>query len=107
MCDSSAIAQIIVKKGNGKLLGADDVSHAQVEQWLIYLRTETLPLVNTIKMFTFGHAPCDVDLYERVEKDFKENIKTINSHLNKTKFLVGYELTLADIYFALTQVEMQ
>ena len=80
---------------------------AQVEQWLNFLRTETLPLVNTIKMFTFGHYPCDADICDRVEKDFNANIKTVNSHLNKTKFMVGYELTLADIYLTLTQVEMQ
>ena len=71
------------------------------------LRTQTLPLVDAIKAFTFGHVACDVDLYNGVYNKLREHTKVLNVHLGKTKLFVGTNLTLADIYFALTQIEMQ
>ena len=34
-------------------------------------------------------------------------MKVLNVHLGKTKLFVGLELSLADIYFVMTQIEMQ
>ena len=41
-----------------------------------------------------------------MQNEFKDNIKVLNVTLQRGGF-VGSETTLADIYFALTQVEMQ
>ena len=42
-----------------------------------------------------------------MQNEFKDNIKVLNKALEKVGGFVGSETTLADIYFALTQVEMQ
>ena len=96
-------------KVNGikSLLGSSPVEMAQVDQWCQYIRTETLPLVNALKMFTFGLAQCDTELFNQLSNEYKDNAKVLNGALSKTQYLVGSELTIADLLFSLSQVEMQ
>ena len=111
ICDTLAIAQYIVRCSKNSaaksLLGSSAVEEAQVEQWFDYLRTETYPIVQALKMYTFGYAACNADTLTQMQNEFKDNIKVLNVALQKTSCFVGNETTLADIYFALTQVEMQ
>ena len=72
-----------------------------------FLRTETLPLVQALQWFTFGHASCSTVEYNEIYNQYKENMKILNKVLNGKSFLVGSNLTIADIFFAISQVEMQ
>ena len=72
-----------------------------------FLRTETTPLVKALQWFTFGHCEVTPDEFNLVSEEFKNNIKLINKALGGKNHFVGQSLTIVDIYFCLTQVEMQ
>ena len=53
--DSHSIASYICRSsGNESLLGSNDFEQAEVEQWMDFLRSETVPIVNAIRWYTFG-----------------------------------------------------
>ena len=72
-----------------------------------FLRTETTPLVKALQWYTFGHVQCTPDEFNLVSEEFKQNMKLINKALSGKNYLVGSDLTICDIFFCLTQVEMQ
>ena len=72
-----------------------------------YLRTETTPLVKAFQYYTFGYVSSSPDEFNLVSEEFKNNIKVINKALSGKNYFVGSDLTICDIYFCLTQVEMQ
>ena len=100
------VAHIARVSGNASMLGSTPFQEAQVEQWMDYLRTETLPLVNAIRWFSFGQAACSTAQYNAVYGMYKDNMKVLNKHMNGRQFFAGDSLSVADVYFALNQVEM-
>ena len=67
-----------------------------------FLRTETLPIVNTLKWFTFGQADCSTNEYNHVYNVYKDNVKVINKHMNGRQFLAGEGVTIADVQFVVS-----
>ena len=58
--DSHVIAAYLCRSsGNENLLGATIFEQAEVEQWMEFVRTETVPIVNALKWYTFGQVKCD------------------------------------------------
>ena len=66
-----------------------------------FLRSETLPIVNAIRWFTFGQASVTTAQYNAVYGLYKDNMKLLNKHMNGRQFFVGDSLTIADVYFVL------
>ena len=109
LTDSHAIATyVVMKSGDQSLLGKTDFEKAQVDQWMQYLREETTPIVKALQWYVFGHVNCSsVEELNYVQNEFKLNAKVLNNALKNKKYLVGDKLTICDIYFCLTQIEMQ
>ena len=107
ICDSNAIVAYLVRSsGKSSLLGSNTFEEAQVDHWMDFLRSETMPLVKALQWQTFGNIGCTSTEYNNIYTTFKDNAKIINKHLNGKSYFVGNTLTVVDIYFALSQVEM-
>ena len=97
-----------MKSGDQSLLGKTDFEKSQVDQWMQFLREETTPIVKALQWYVFGHVNCgSIEEINYVQNEFKSNAKLINNHLKNKKYFVGDQITICDIYFCLTQIEMQ
>ena len=105
--DSNAIVSHLIRSSpKSTLLGGSDFEQAQVAQWMDFLRTETLPIVKALQWQTFGQMPVTQNDYNQIYASYKDHMKIINKHLNGKTHFVANSLSVADIYFALSQVEM-
>ena len=109
LTDSHAIASFIVSISNDQsLLGTTDMEKSQVDQWMQFLREETTPIVKSLQWYVFGHVPCaSLEEFNFVQNEYKVNAKIINNVLKNKKFFLGDKMTICDIYFVLTHIEMQ
>ena len=109
LCDTQSIALFIIQSsGKTSLLGKNLQEQGEVEQWMQYLKQEIVPLSKSLQYFSFGQMPCEsVEEFNGMQSLYKENIKVINNQLKNKLFLVGDQLTIADVYLCLSLVEMQ
>jgi glutathione S-transferase len=100
--ESSTIARYISTLGQGNLTGSTPFERAQVNQWIDFYNSTIEPLSSKVLRGSFGTAPIDSDVYTQAHKDLKDALRTLNTHLDtqKTGYLVGGRLTVADIYIA-------
>lgn len=109
LTDSHAIAAYIVSISNDQsLLGTTEMEKSQVDQWMQFLRDETAPIVKTIQWYAFGHMTCaSQEEFNFIQNEYKVNAKILNTVLKNKTFFLGDKMTICDIYFVLTQIEMQ
>ena len=81
---------------------------SQVDQWMQFLRDETAPIVKSLQWYVFGQIPCaSLEEFNFVQNEYKVNAKILNSVLKNKAYFLGDKMTICDIYFVLTQIEMQ
>ena len=96
-----AIIRHLARQSSGlKLEGDDFFATAQVDQWMDSLQADCLaPLLNYLGM-VMGHTKYDATLYNASEKLCEKALRMFNDHLKTRTFVVGYQITLADIALA-------
>ena len=107
LTDTHAIAAFICRSsGHSDLLGKTPAQEAVVDTWMDFMRTETAPIVNSLKWFAFGHAPCTTAEFNHISGLYKDNLKVLNKHLNGKSGFTGDALSICDLYICCLQVEM-
>ena len=81
-----------------ELLGNNPMERAQVHQWINYATFEismaSNPLIEPI-FFLFYYSKEEGN---NTSKELKKKIEVLEKHLNGKEFIVGSDLTLADIF---------
>ena len=81
---------------------------SQVDQWMQFLREETTPIVKSLQWYVFGQVECaSLEEFNFIQNEYKVNAKILNNVLKNKNYFLGDKMTICDIYFVLTQIEMQ
>jgi len=97
----NAISKYFCALAGGKFLGGSAVEKSHVDQWIAFSNTTLLPCVRTIGDAIFGLATVTKADYDEASKNLKVHMKVLNTHLDGKKWLVGNEMTVADIVVVL------
>lgn len=98
--ESTAIAKYFCTLAGGKFLGNGPVERAQVDQWIAFSNTSVFPNFMTVNTAVFGWGEIMKADFDEAVKALKAHVKTLNTHLEGKKFLVGDSLTIADVTIA-------
>lgn len=85
---------------NANLLGADNKTAAEVEQWISFADDEILAQAMVLFYITKGFWPFNKNLEEKVWKNLHRSFTTLDTYLKKNTFVVGHRVTLADLTLA-------
>ena len=99
--ESTAIAKYFCSLAGGKYLGNGPIERTQVDQWIAFTNTSIFGPGYTVCKGIFGWEPVTQEDYNEAAKNIKAHIKTINSALEGKKWLVGEEMTIADVVVAM------
>jgi elongation factor 1-gamma len=96
--ESSAIAKYFARlNADAKLLGSSSWEEAQVDQWLAFVHTTLMPNMFKSVGAILGYTQTDKESFETAVKLTKDHLKVLDNHLNGKQFLVGDNLTVADV----------
>jgi glutathione S-transferase len=99
MFESRAMCRYINDKASGKLMPHDAKDRARVEQWISVETSEFAP--NAMK-FIYEHVfkrPQTPEVLDAAGKGLTTALEVMEKQLTKSAFLVGNELTLADVVY--------
>jgi len=85
-----------------RLSSMSQVEQARVDQWLGWCNTTLAPTCEAIESGIFGNAQIFQAHWNDASKEVKASIKMINTALNGKKWLVGENVSVADIMVAST-----
>jgi elongation factor 1-gamma len=106
LVESAAIARYIAEIGEGKLQGGNAWEEANVNQWIDFSKTALQPHLVTILYSVYGHVAGDADQFTNAVKELKEQIKSLNVHLQGKTHLVANRVTVADIAIAMMLIPL-
>jgi elongation factor 1-gamma len=93
------IARLHKEKG---LYGSSDHESSLVDQWLDFCNFELDPEMLSIMLPIFGWAPHDKEREKESRNKINNLVKILDNHLKMNNYLVGNQLTIADIAIAIT-----
>jgi len=99
---SSAISVYLATLAGGKMLGSNAVERSQVDQWVSFANSTINPCATIVSQGIFGECEVMQDTWNNAMKDLKGHMKTIDNALKDKKWLVGSEMTIADVYMAVS-----
>ena len=106
--ETPAICQLLAAIGSPSLGGQGPVEQAQVDQWMNFLRTETLPLAKNLAGAVYGTVEMSAAEHTFISNLLKENVKIINNQLkSKQWFCGGDQPTFVDYLFVISMAELQ
>jgi len=82
------------------MLGSNAVERSQVDQWISFTNSTIDPTATTVSNGIFGWADVMQDTWNEASKNLKAHMKVMNTALEGKKFLVGNEMTVADVVAA-------
>lgn len=94
MNEANAISYYLA---NDQLRGVDEISRAQVLQWLSFADNELLQPVVTLVFPQLKILQVSGDELKRANEELVRVVNVLNSHLNDRQYLVGNQVTLADL----------
>jgi len=97
LSDANAIAFYLA---NDQLRGVDETSRAQVLQWVSFADNELLQPVVTLVFPALKILQVSGDELKRANEDLTRVVGLLNSHLENRQYLVGDNVTLADLAVA-------
>lgn len=83
------------------LLGSDAYEESQVDMWLEYLRFEVWTRCRILNLHLFGFVQLNKIEHEFITKELKEHLKNLNAQIKGKSFIVGKQLTIADVWCAI------
>ena len=98
--ESTAIAKYFCALAGGKFMGKTAVERSQVDQWISYANTTIFPAGVTCMYGIFGWGEVQTADWNEAAKNLKAYCKVLNTHLEGKKWLVGDEMTIADVVVA-------
>lgn len=99
--ESNAIIRYLARNSKGaKLYGKSAFEEAQINQWLDWALTELEPAILAFAAPYLGYAPFVKESSAKATEESKNWLTILNNHLNNRKFLVGDEISIADISLA-------
>jgi len=98
---STAIIRFLCQ-GKPELLGSTQWEQAQVDQWLTFVRNEVWPAAKALSMHLYGQLELNEQEHGVISKELKDHLKTLNSHMKGKEYLTGKNLTVADVWLAIT-----
>ncbi|KDN39258.1 eEF1-gamma domain-containing protein [Tilletiaria anomala UBC 951] len=101
LTESQAIARYVASYAkNANLLGADEKSSAQVQQWSSWGDEELFNKGLTILLPSFGFGAYNKEAEASAWEAIHRSLTYLNNYLNKNTFLVGHRVSLADLVVA-------
>ncbi|XP_073980890.1 elongation factor 1-gamma [Rhodnius prolixus] len=97
--ESNAIAYFV---SSSELRGKTDTDKAHVIQWLSYADTEVLPYTSAFVFPYMGMIELNKQAVANAKNELKNVFQQLNQYLLTRTYLVGEEITLADIVLACT-----
>ena len=82
-------------------MGSNPVERSQVDQWISFGNASCYADMLTVCYGIFGWFEVTQGDWNEANKNIKSNFKIINTHLEGKKWLVGEEMTIADVYLAI------
>lgn len=96
---SVAVANFLARMSQGPLLGKSTFETAQINQWVNW--AESLqPLALQVQNFITGASKFDQALYANALKMLKQRVQALNAYLKGKTYLVGGQVTMADLVCA-------
>lgn len=90
------MARVAPEKG---LYGQNLHENALVDQWLDLITNEYVPSLTVLIHPVLGFYPGDAERDHQAREELKKNFAILNDHLKLNNFLVGTQVTAADIVF--------
>jgi len=99
--ESNAIARYVAKLSDDHtLFGKSPFEYGQVEQWIDWVRGD-LELAGSVWLYPiYGLIPNNPKATENAKQDIRKAMGILNNYLANKSFLVGDDVTLADIVVA-------
>lgn len=94
--ESNAIMRYLARKV-GKFYGNTPAETATIDQWLEFYNTQLSANHPRVLYGTLGYMPVTKEVYEAGKKDYIAVLKIVDAVLQKTPYLAGNELTIADL----------
>ena len=90
-----------------KLLGDTPQAQAKVDQWINWTSTTLAPLVGQVSRGIFGREDAQIlnAHWKECSTELKKQQAFLNTSLDKSKYLVGDQMTLADVFVATVLIE--
>ncbi|RYH14964.1 glutathione S-transferase family protein [archaeon] len=103
--ESNAIARFVARlRGDAQLLGSTVFESAQVDSWIAF-SSHDLELPASLWFYpVLGTIPSNAAVSAKAKADVASALGVLNSHLADKTYLVGEQVTLADITVASTLV---
>jgi glutathione S-transferase len=96
--ESGAIAKYIARlRPDTGLMGVNFFQQAQIEQWIDFCSFEIEVSRGAWIGQIFGYRPANQAIYEEAKVQINKALGVINAHLLNKTYLVGNQVTLADI----------
>jgi len=94
---ASAIAYYISAKYNPELQGQNPLEKAKINQWIEFANCEIARSERELIYPIFGWKTYEKEKADKENLNIKNYLKTLDSILQKDKYIVGNKITLADI----------
>ena len=94
---STAIIYYLCKKYKQELLGENPFEKGKIMQWIEFANCEILRCNKSIIYPIFGWSEFIKEDYDKNNNKLKEYLRLMDKNLEKNEFIVGNNLTLADI----------
>jgi elongation factor 1-gamma len=88
------------------LYGSGFYQNGQVDQWLDFITTEVDTVRGSWLYPIMGYIEFDQEAYEQAKKDMNHILSVLDSHFLHNTYLVGNQITLADIALTSSLVEL-
>ena len=99
--ESATIAKYFAKCAPASgLLGQSVFETAKVDEWISFTQGSVWPAVMPVIKAALGHVITKQDVFSADVAKLKAVVKVINTHLSDKHFLVGDNLTIADVVVA-------
>ena len=95
--ESYAIIQYFADAYNQSLLGSNQWEQAQVDQWVDYAQLDLAKFSPDCIYPIFGFREYNKENSDNAQKNLREALKNLNTHLQGKTYVVGQSVTLADL----------
>ena len=92
-----SIARVLSNNKFG-FYGPDIAQRAQADQWIDIITSKIVPILDSLVKQVNGELESDVKSFSLQLKAFKTELAIFEKHFKLRNFLVGYSLSLADVY---------
>ena len=106
--ETPAICNLLAAMGSAPhLSGSTPAEQAQVDQWMLFLRSKTLGLTKALAGAVYGTVEMSAEEHGFINNILKENVKMLNNSLKSKVWLCGGDqVTFADYLLVIATAEL-